>query len=555
MWLALRNRWRGAAVTLGLLIAALYAVSSVVQATPEKTVGLFQNDEGSSAGYTLFSSGYPVTYLIDNDGRLVHSWSSRGVSEYLLEDGSLIQTTFVSNPTISGGGATGGVTQLAWDGSPVWEFEYSSPDYRLHHDVEVLPNGNVLMIVWQNKTSAEAIAAGRDPALLSDGVLFPEQIIEVEPTGATTGNIVWSWSMWDHLVQDFDATKDNFGVVGDYPELIDINYFDANQGDEDDWIHMNAVDYNEAFDQILLSARDVSEVWVIDHSTTTAEAASHAGGDSGKGGDLLYRWGNPQAYRAGVAGDQELFLQHDVQWIDPGLPGAGNILVFNNGDGRPAGEYSSVDEIAPPVDVNGNYALTPGQAYGPAALTWTYVAPTPTDFWSRRQSGADRLPDGNTLMNEGLKGTFTEVTSAGTIVWKYVNPVVAQGPVAQGVPPVGNSVFRAHRYAPEFPGFAGKGLTPGWTIEIVDSDKDGLSDQEEGKTYGTDALDSDTDDDGCADGAEILLAVEQGGERDPLNPYDFYDVLGPGAALPLDGVIDLPNDLLGVILQFGHNCV
>ena len=118
--------------------------------------------------------------------------------------------------------------------------------------------------------------------------------------------------------------------------------------------------YNADLDQIAVSVWTFSEFWIIDHSTTTAEAASHKGGRSGKGGDLLYRWGNPRAYRAGTKADQKLFRQHNAHWIPKGLPGAGHMLVFNNGGDRPGGSYSSVDEIVLPVDAQGRYALQAG---------------------------------------------------------------------------------------------------------------------------------------------------------------------------------------------------
>lgn len=61
---------------------------------------------------------------------------------------------------------------------------------------------------------------------------------------------------------------------------------------------MNGIDYNPVLDQIALSTHNLNEWYIIDHSTTTAEAATSSGGNSGKGGDLLYRWGNPAAYQA-----------------------------------------------------------------------------------------------------------------------------------------------------------------------------------------------------------------------------------------------------------------
>ena len=348
------------------------------------------------------------------------------------------------------------------------------------------------------------------------------------------------------MVQDRDFTAGNFGVVADHPELVDINYVGlAGQGA--DWTHANAIDYKEQFDQIVISVRHHSELWVIDHSTTTADAAGHSGGNSGMGGDILFRWGNPQAYRAGDANDQQLYLQDDVRWIKPGLPGAGNLMVLNNGNSRPGGEYSSVDEIKPSVDGSGNYSLTPREVYGPSAPSWTYTAANPPDFFSLFASGAHRLPNGNTFITSAADGTLFEVTGANATVWKYVNPVTIQGPIVEGTSPSGNAVFRAHRYAPDFPGLLGRDLAPQGQIEIEDSDKDGLTDEAE-SIRGTNPFIADTDGDGCRDGSEVLLAVELGAERDPLNPSDFYDVDGPGGGA--DGFIDLLFDILGVIQHY-----
>jgi hypothetical protein len=228
---------------------------------------------------------------------------------------------------------------------------------------------------------------------------------------------VWEWHAWDHLVQDYDASKANYGVVGDHPELIDVNYAASGQTD---WMHTNSIDYNGEFDQILLSIHNFNEIWVLDHSTTTQEAAGHTGGNSGKGGDLLYRWGNPAAYRRGTTNDRKLSGQHDATWIDEGCPGEGNILVFNNGINRPSGShYSSVDEITPPVNENGEYYLVQGASFGPTAQTWIYTANPPTSFYVSHISGAWRLPSGNTLITNGETGKVFEVTPELTTVWQY----------------------------------------------------------------------------------------------------------------------------------------
>jgi len=269
-----------------------------------------------------------------------------------LGNGTILRTIRVGIGP-SSGGAGGGVQKILWDGTVVWDFRYNTNGVLSHHDVKPLPNGNVLLIAWEAKTRAEAIAAGRNPNNVSNVDFDVDHIIEVQPTGPSTGEIVWEWHVWDHLIQDYDPSKANYGVVEDHPELVDINFVPSMKSD---WMHTNSIDYNQDFDQILISVKNFNEIWVIDHSTTTEEAASHFGGNSGKGGDILYRWGNPQAYRAGSSSDRKLFAQHDSSWIKSGHPGEGNILIFNNGVGR---GYSSVDEIIPPVNENGKYYLEP----------------------------------------------------------------------------------------------------------------------------------------------------------------------------------------------------
>jgi hypothetical protein len=410
-----------------------------------KKIGECWSDEESFKGYTLFSPAISAkTFLINNSGEVVHTWDSKykpALSVYLLENGCILRTALSKfNTVFWGGGIGGGVEIFDWNGTKVWEFDYSNNKHCLHHDIEMLPNGNILMIAWEYKSDSEAIEAGRNPQFLQMGELWPNHIIEVEPTGSSGGNIVWEWHVWDHLIQDFDQTKENYGVVEDHPELIDINFGGKILAD---WLHVNSIDYNEEFDQIILSSLHFNEIWVIDHSTTSEEAAGHTGGNSGKGGDILYRWGNPQAYRAGSESDQKLFRQHDAQWIEPGLPGEGNILIFNNGGNRPGVDYSSVDEIIPPIDSNGNYFYEPGHSYGPEQPIWSYVAENPTDFYSINLAGAQRLPNGNTLICEGSNGFFFEVTSGKEIVWEYLNQVPNL---------IDNHVFKIRRYSPDYPG-------------------------------------------------------------------------------------------------------
>jgi hypothetical protein len=385
-------------------------------------------------GQILFAPYYcTTTYLMYSNGTINHTWPSSYqpfTSAYWLGNGTILR------PICSGGG---GLQKILWDGTLAWDYRYSVSGCTCHHDITYLPNGDVLMIVWETRTRNEAIAAGRDPGTIQGNTFTPDKIIEVKPTSPTSGSIVWEWYVWDHLIQDFDSSKANYGVVGDHPELIDINFGDSFLFD---WLHTNSLDYDPQFDQILIDVHNFDEVWVIDHSTTTEEAAGHTGGYYGHGGDLLYRWGNPRAYDAGTSNDQKLFGQHDASWIKPGYPGAGDILIFNNGYNRPGPKYSSVDEFTPPIDSNGEYYLEPGSAYGPDDFSWDYTANPPTSFYSQVFGGALRLKDGDTLICDGVPGKFFEVTPDDTIVWQYTNPYPN---------PSQNDVFKIDYIAPEEP--------------------------------------------------------------------------------------------------------
>jgi len=457
-------------------IASLVAAGLVLApvAHGDQTVGLFEHAPGTFPGYTLFSAlTYPETFLIDNDGLLVHSWPTTfvsGNSQYILENGDLLRCVDPGgNDVFIAGGDGGLIQQRSWDNEIVWEFTYSDSAVRHHHDIEPLPDGNVLVIAWEYRTEAEVIQAGRDPARIPDGELWPEHIIEIEPDGMGGADIVWEWHVWDHLIQDFDPTKDNYGVVSEHPERIDINFGIAGA----DWLHANAIDYRADFDQILLCVPFFDEIWIIDHSTTTEEAAGSTGGNAGMGGDLLYRWGNPQAYGAGTLADQKFWNQHDAGFIDPGLPGAGNVIVYNNGNGRPSGSYSTVEELVTTIDGDGAYPEPPpGGAHGPAEQLWIYD-PEET-FYSGALSSAGRLPNGNTLIAVGRGGDFFEIgpsliqrgSAQAVRVWYYVMPVNADGPIRQGEKPEGNNTFRAERYAADYVGFDGRDLTPGDPIEL-----------------------------------------------------------------------------------------
>ena len=473
-----------------------------------RTVGLLVNRPEAMSGYVLLTGvSNNDVHLIDHHGRIAHSWQfeNRVSHAKLLDDGNLL-IGFAGAP--KGASGYNSVVEIDPDGNIVWKYTHSVPD-KLHHDFLKMPNGNVLILAQGVKTEEEAIAAGANPDRLHidiDAGMEYDYLIEVRPTGSEGGEIVWKWSTWDYLVQDFDPNKPNYGVIADHPELIDINYYTGRWSPEFgalDWQHTNAIDYNTELDQIVLSPRHFGELWMIDHSAATEDAVARSSGNIGngntpprtyvlhsetgnnatRGGALLYRWGNPRAYGHGTPADQRLFWQHHTQWIDPGLPGEGNILVFNNGYERLGGGYapyySSIEEIVPSVDGYG-YQREPGSAYPPDEPGWSYTADPPTNFYSRLLSGAQRLPNGNTLICEGMSGNVFQVTPDGKTVWQYVYPVDDDTPLSQGEQPsiastlaqghalFYNAVYRAYWYAPDHPGLQNYDLTPGGTIELYE---------------------------------------------------------------------------------------
>ncbi|HPF14296.1 MAG: aryl-sulfate sulfotransferase [Planctomycetes bacterium] len=380
-------------------------------------------------GITVYQPGASTTaYAVDLAGNVVNTWpgtTTPGSAVYMAPNGDLVRTKNLG-PGIGGGGAGGGLERVSWDGQLLWDFSYDSATVHAHHDIALMPNGNVLMIAWEDIGPTLAIAAGRDPSTAGTD-FWSEHIIEVEPDGNGGASVVWEWHAFDHLVQKRDPNLPNYDLPENRPERIHINYPVGNVGSGGDWLHFNGIDYNAELDQIVVSSRTMNEVWILDHSTTTLEAAGSTGGLRGRGGDLLYRWGNPEAYGLGAIADRQLYGQHDCQWIAAGLPGAGHLLVFNNGSGRPGGNYSSADEIVPPINSGGTYDLLPQGTYGPSAALASITHPSPMTFYSANTSGCQRLANGNTMLVRGDMGFFIEIDPMGALVWSFQNPFPAQG--------------------------------------------------------------------------------------------------------------------------------
>jgi hypothetical protein len=447
-------------------------------------------------GYTLLAPlNSTKVHLVDLDGAEVHTWDAgMGPGEWcrLLDDGTLLHLGRKEETERFRGGGIGGIQRrLAPDGTVLWRHEIADGEAHQHHDLEPLPNGNLLVIQWEHKSAAEAVARGAHPDSVGGAGLWPDAVLELEPTGAEGARVVWEWHAWDHLVQDVDPAKPGYGAIAEHPGRIDVNatYEPPDEvteaerreaeererqmaamgyggGAEDpeppadapsppkedprdrsgDWLHTNAVAYHAELDLIALSSPELCEVFVIDHSTTTAEAATSSGGRFGRGGDLLWRWGNPAMH--GAAGEKRLFYQHDPTW----LGGADDLrlLVFNNGGRRPDGAggsgWSEVLELELPFDAERGFT-----SLGPAKPGWTYS--DPATFFSAFVSGAQRLPNGNTLVCSGAGGRIFEVTRDGRVVWDYLNPHggdLQPAEHAGKAPPL--ALFRATRLAPDHPG-------------------------------------------------------------------------------------------------------
>lgn len=404
------------------------------------------NAETVAPGFTLIQTFTEKdSFLINNDREIVATLINRHTpmySEILPNGHRIVESNRHNKRFADAGGYTGCLEEYDEHGKLLWQLNLSSDDYITHHDFVVLPNGNILSITWESVTTDEAISQGRDPDTVPEsGDFWYDGVIEIDPYNA---EIVWEWSVRHHLVQEFDSAKANYGVVSEHPELWDINRYVPSfvTGDVSaDWAHFNSIDYNEELDQILLSSNFHGEFYIIDHSTSAYEAADHSGGRYGKGGDILYRWGNPENYKRGTKEDRELWGQHDVQWIREGLNGAGNILMFNNGGrDRP---WSTVVEIAPPMNADGSYQLGDGGIYGPTDKVWLYDPEPPEKFFSFFVSGVQRLPNGNTLINQGAGAKLREVTADGDIVWEYRYTDYDVRP---------DGMFRADKYPPDHPG-------------------------------------------------------------------------------------------------------
>ncbi len=452
-----------------LFLSLAFLTFSFAICNSQNTVGVIMHDASTYDGFTLYTI-HNKTYLINNCGQVINQWTSEyppGNAVYLLEDGSILRAGKTESQDITFGGVGGVIEKHSWEGELLWQYFYDTPEHRQHHDIYPMPNGTVLILAATVVSKADAIQLGRNPDNLTSDFILNERIIEVQPVGSSDGNIIWEWNFFDHLIQDFDSSKNNFGVVNNNPQLVDFNYIPGGGAGSFRWLHINSIQYYAEFDQIILSSRLLDEIYIIDHSTTTSEAAGHTEGRYGKGGDFLYRWGNPQIYGKGSEANRQLGGQHYAHFIEPGLLHEGKILLFNNYN-NPARTESAALWLDVPQSSPGVFIYDEVNGYGPVSPSVSYT--NGTDFFSAIIGSAQALPNGNTLMCEGASGEITEIDTDQNIVWSYIVPVdsgngtiLTQG---QNASSVTNQTFRGIKYATNYSAFKGRDLTPGDPIEL-----------------------------------------------------------------------------------------
>lgn len=447
-------------------------------------------------GYTWFGVR-GTTYLIDMEGRVAHTWPV-GTNPHLLPGGSVLDA---SKDDPSG---FGGFTEVDWSGRVVWQYTETRTNYAPHHDFLRIFNGRLnapttLYIANKSVSSNQCIAAGCNPAFARSYTNAQmDAVVEVD----AAGKVVWEWWFFDHVVQDLDPSKPNHvgtgKTIADHPGRLNLNI--PGLPVQRDWLHCNAIDYNAALDQIVLSSVR-GEIYVIDHGGTfvAGNPAASIAAAAGSAGDFLYRFGDPARYAQGrspyvmtnwtesAPGQKQIGGVHHVSWIPDGLAGAGHLLLFNNAQNlfeHSQGSYAfEIDAFLQSSGARSStYVNPPDAGYDTSTpesplsghstrevsrqIVWSYSARAPHSMFSHIGGSAQRLPNGNTLICADTEGHVVEVTASGEVAWEYINPVTSAGAVRfkRDDWPMGNSIFRAFRIAPDDPVLAGRALVGGNTI-------------------------------------------------------------------------------------------
>jgi len=347
-------------------------------------VGAGQILSGMTSGYTLIPTG-SSTILIDDAGKTVKSWTTGGYTAYLTNTGTLVGQTGSGSAAAAGYGSLVEKTDasLGSTQSNIWTAT------GFHHAHWVMPNGHWLGTVGVKINPKTALAsAGYTGSLTS---IWDERIQEWDPV---TKTVVWEWKASDHTL----------GTA--HPRKFNSNKLFTSS----DPIHINSVVYDSARDLISMSSHYLNEVLVIDHSTTTAQAATSTGGKYGKGGDLLFRWGSPVNYGGTTTASSNVV--HGGGVIQGGLPGAGNFTLFGNSDNSV--KHSRWYEVTGQISDTGFVIGSNGEFV--ATLAFDFYSASGSFESSGHYGYGQRLPNGNTFITFSGSGKLIEVDANKTIL-------------------------------------------------------------------------------------------------------------------------------------------
>ncbi len=421
-----------------LIISTLIYIQALSQ-----DLGIQLNSEDALAAYTLLSNR-DNTYLIDNCGQIINEWfiSSRSIENHakFLDNGNLY---FISNDNT--------LREVDWDDNLVNSLDPNISNLMMEYESIVLPNGNYLCLGRYIEDLDFFFEKGYNLDLSLPE--YDDTVIELDKE---TGEIVWEWRISDHVIQERNRFEGNYGSLEENPGKLNLDGIGIADWRSREYFMLNGMDYNPELDQIALSVRKMGEVIIIDHSTTTAEAKTDEGGRSGKGGDALYRWGNPQNYISADPSEQILYYQHNPNWILYGEH-KGQLIIYNNQLDNPDqtdfdNRFSDVVIIDPQVNSDGSYPIqSVNNAYYPAEANRVYSGEN-LDFFSDYTSGAVVLPNENIHVTVGRPGIMMELSPEGELVWQF-NIENAR------------FIFRSEKYPVDHSAFEGKDLTPKGTIE------------------------------------------------------------------------------------------
>lgn len=444
---------------LGVLVLAIAPLVAAAAPSVYPTGTTIYDPAKTWNGFTVLSPlGTQAVIVIDMNGNVVKRWDdyndSAGGPARILPGGIVVAAA----------GARPGhqealaLVQRDFDGKPVWRFDHNQEidtgdgkkqwSTRQHHDWQRsdFPAGYYSPATTPAPTGAKTLLlthTSHENAAVAPGLLEDDRLIEV----AWDGKIIWEWVASEHI--------DELGFSADARAAI-RSRAGAGTGPNGarngfDWLHTNSATYvgpNRWFDagdtrfapdNVIISSRQASLLAIV-----------------ARDGKIVWRLGPNFRESEALRKIRQIIGQHHAHLIPPGLPGAGNLLVFDNGG---ASGYGAPTPVAP--DGEGIFARANSRVLeiDPVTLelVWSYLQPA--QFYSSNISGAQRLPNGNTLVTEGAPGRMFEVARDGTLVWEYMSPFFGTaGPRAT------NAVYRAYRvpyaWIPQIERPNERGVTP-----------------------------------------------------------------------------------------------